>query len=134
MQVFSLYLVGFSRAKKIQALLSSRNSADAHLQSLFKFTRGLIFLGTPHSGAALAKYAEAFLKSLGLLKRTTKEILRVLAVESEVLARIQADFHTMIRGASQTGTAMAITCFYEELPILGIGMVRTLLDCSFQLH
>lgn len=105
------------------ALLSSRNSAEAHLQSIFKVTRGLIFLGTPHSGAALAKYGEAFLKSLGLLKKTTKEIIRVLTMESEVLARIQADFHTMIRGSAQTGTTMAITCFYEELPVLGIGMI-----------
>lgn len=49
-------------------------------------------------------------------------------MESEVLARIQADFHTMIRGSAQTGTTMAITCFYEELPVLGIGMVGTLVD------
>lgn len=90
---------------------------------MFNATRGLIFLGTPHSGAALAKYAETFLKSLGVLKKTTKEILRVLTIESEVLARIQSDFHTMIRGTAQSGTSIAITCFYEELPISGIGMV-----------
>ena len=69
------------------------------------------------------------MKSLGLLKKTTKEIIRVLTMESEVLARIQADFHTMIRGSAQAGTTMAITCFYEELPVLGIGMVGTLIDC-----
>lgn len=114
--------------KNIRLCFSSRNSAEAHLQSIFKVTRGLIFLGTPHSGAALAKYGEAFLKSLGLLKKTTKEIIRVLTMESEVLARIQADFHTMIRGSAQVGTTMAITCFYEELPVLGIGMVGTLVD------
>jgi hypothetical protein len=41
-------------------------------------------------------------------------------MESEVLARIQADFHTMIRGSAQAGTTMAITCFYEELPVLRV--------------
>jgi hypothetical protein len=68
------------------------------------------------------------------LKKTTKEILRVLTVESEVLARIKADFHTMVRGVAQAGTAVEITCFYEELPIQGIGMVRTVKDYSYSMR
>lgn len=81
-------------------------------------------MGTPHSGAALAKWAELLAKSLGLLKQTTKKIVEVLTVESEVLGRIQTDFHTMIRDLSQKGDSISITCFYEEIALPGIGKVR----------
>ena len=83
----------------------------------------MIFLGTPHSGAALAKWAEAFLKSLGLIKQTNKNILQVLTTNSEILARIQSDFHTMVRNMSLHGRVMQITCFYEEFPLPGVGVV-----------
>jgi len=41
-----------------------------------------------------------------------------------VLARIQDSFHTMIRSRTQGGLAsIEITCFFEELPLSGIGVV-----------
>lgn len=113
-----------------EMLLSSRNSADAHLQSLLKSTRGILFLGTPHSGAGLARWAELLAKSLGLLKQTNKKILEVLTLESEVLGRIQTDFHTMIRDLSQKSEPISITCFYECKPLPGVGMVSIILRSS----
>lgn len=59
-----------------------------------------------------------------MLKQTNAEILGVLKSESEVLERVQNSFHTMIRARGQQGLApIEITCFYEELPLAGIGIV-----------
>lgn len=44
-----------------------------------------------------------------------------------MLERIQNSFHTMIRARDQDGLApIAITCFFEELPLPGIGVVSQL--------
>jgi hypothetical protein len=41
-----------------------------------------------------------------------------------VLARIQADFYIMARARADKGDQpITITCFYEELPLPGIGEV-----------
>jgi protein SERAC1 len=70
-------------------------------------------------------------KSIGLLKQTNQEILQVLQNDSEVLARIQDSFHTIVRAQNQDGTPpIEITCFYEELPLPGIGFVSTLVPCN----
>ncbi|KAI9715704.1 MAG: hypothetical protein M1812_005856 [Candelaria pacifica] len=106
------------------ALLASRNSAENHLQHILECTRGIIFLGTPHSGSGLAGWAESSAKLIGLVKQTNPQILAVLKSESEVLARIQTDFHTMIRARVNKGNQpIHITCYYEELPLPGIGEV-----------
>lgn len=87
-------------------------------------TRGIVFLGTPHHGSGLAQWAESLARAIGLLKQTNSEILAVLKSDSEVLARIQDSFHTMIRSRDQEGLSpIEITCFFEELPLLGIGIV-----------
>ena len=61
---------------------------------------------------------------IGLLKQTNSSIVDVLKRDSEVLARIQDGFHTMIKANSTAETPpIEVTCFYEELPVLGIGLV-----------
>jgi len=63
-------------------------------------------------------------KSIGLIKQTNPQILQVLRSDSEVLARIQDSFHVMVRARNQEGIRpIEITCFYEELPLPGIGSV-----------
>jgi len=85
-----------------------------------------LFLGTPHQGAGLATCAEMLANLIGLVKQTNPQILRVLESESEVLARVQDGFHTMVRSRSQSGLQpIEITCFYEELPLPGIGVVSS---------
>lgn len=79
-------------------------------------------MGTPHSGAGLAHWAEVLAKSIGVFKQMNTEMLKVLQADSEVLARIQQDFHTMIRARNKQGKEeISITCFYEELPLQVIG-------------
>ena len=63
-------------------------------------------------------------KSIGILKQTNAQIAQVLKADSEVLARVQDGFHTMIKARAASGhKAIEITCFYEELPLPGVGTV-----------
>lgn len=63
-------------------------------------------------------------RSIGLVKQTNSNIVEVLRRDSEVLARIQDNFHTMVMARSKEGLpSIKISCFYEELPLLGVGLV-----------
>lgn len=63
-------------------------------------------------------------RTLGIIKQTNSEIVRVLESDSEVLARIQGSFHTMVLNRINDGLpSIEITCFYEELPMLAVGLV-----------
>ena len=98
---------------------------ENHLKKILDCTCGIIFLGTPHYGSGLAHWAESLAKVIGVLKQTNADILAVLKSESEVLERIQHGFYTMIRSRSQDRhPPIEITCFFEELPLPGIGTVR----------
>ncbi|KNG89609.1 sesB-related regulatory protein [Aspergillus nomiae NRRL 13137] len=103
------------------ALFTSKQRPEPHLHGIIQSTRGIIFLGTPHHGAGLARWAEIVSRSIGLVKQTNPDIVNVLKRDSEVLARIQEGFHTMVRSVEPP--PIKVTCFYEELPVLGIGFV-----------
>ncbi|KAH6650858.1 hypothetical protein F5144DRAFT_543848 [Chaetomium tenue] len=102
------------------ALLSSRASPERHLQQILKCTRGILFLGTPHSGTNLAVIGQRLSRLAGLVSGTNTRLVEVLRRDSEVLARIQDDFHSLLR---LQGDGIKITCVYEEIPIQGIGEV-----------
>ncbi|RSM17674.1 hypothetical protein CDV31_003444 [Fusarium ambrosium] len=106
------------------ALVTAKQRPEPHLQSIFHQTRGIIFLGTPHHGSSLAKWGEMLSRSVGMMKQTNTDIVQLLTRDSEVLARIQDCFHTLImtRNKEQTNE-IDITCFYEELPMKKIGVV-----------
>ncbi|KAL2139346.1 hypothetical protein VTI28DRAFT_5308 [Corynascus sepedonium] len=106
------------------ALLTSRQRPESHLQNILQSTRAIAFLGTPHHGVGLARWAELLSRHIGLVKQTNTEIVAILRRESEVLARIQDGFHTMVMARSNEGQGrIDITCFFEELPLPGVGQV-----------
>ncbi|KAI9710416.1 MAG: hypothetical protein M1812_007452 [Candelaria pacifica] len=106
------------------ALLSSKNSAEPHIQSLLDHTVGVCFLGTPHCGSEIANWASVFGNIASVVRTTNMSLLNVLKPESEVLARIQQEFHTMLRARRNQGLEpLKITCFYEELAVRGIGEI-----------
>jgi hypothetical protein len=118
----------------MQALAMAQQRPEKHLKQILKCTRGIIFLGTPHHGSGLARWAEYMAKTIGLIKQTNPEILAVLRSDSEMLERVQGGFHTMIRSRAQAGLPpIEITCFYEELPLVGVGVVSfncSILNCQ----
>ncbi|KAJ6189139.1 hypothetical protein N7519_004047 [Penicillium mononematosum] len=106
------------------ALLASNQRPEPHLRKILHYTRGIVFLGTPHHGAGLAQWAEALSQSIGLVKRTNSKIVGALKRDSEVLARIQDGFHTMVKSRNTRSLPpIEITCFYEELPLPSVGLV-----------
>lgn len=63
-------------------------------------------------------------RALNLIKQTNPRIVDVLNRDSEVLERVQDSFFTMIRSRDQEKLPpIEITCFFEELPLPGIGLV-----------
>lgn len=103
------------------ALLASKNSAEPYLRSIVANTRGIIFLGTPHCGSDLANWAHIASSFVSVFKATNRPALSVLRADSEVLARIQKEFHTMLRSQKEESKPdVMIVCFYEELPLQAI--------------
>ncbi|KAH7176205.1 Alpha/Beta hydrolase protein [Dactylonectria macrodidyma] len=106
------------------ALVISSQRRERHLRNVFYWTRGIAFLGTPHHGASLARWAELLSRSIGVIRNPNMEILQVLRRDSEVLAQIQDNFHGMILARrSRQLYPIEISCFFEELPLPGIGLV-----------
>jgi protein SERAC1 len=96
-----------------------------HLQSIFRSTRGIILLGTPHQGDGLTEWAKALSTLTGVKRQTNDAMLEILRRDSEVLARIQDSFCTMITEGNKKGfRPIEVICFFEELPLPGVGFVR----------
>ncbi|KAH0537120.1 hypothetical protein FGG08_006053 [Glutinoglossum americanum] len=106
------------------AMISSKNSAEPHIQSILARTIGVCFLATPHCGSQVANWASVLGNLASVVRQTNTDLLAVLKPDSEVLARIQQDFQTMLR-IRREGRAgvMDVTCFYEELPVRGVGEI-----------
>jgi len=77
-------------------LLASKNSAEAHLNRVLEATEGVVFMGTPHCGSKWAEWGMVFTSVTKVVKNTNSAIVDVLRPESEVLARIQNEFQTMV--------------------------------------
>ena len=108
------------------ALWSSKTNAEPHLQQVNQHTVGILFLGTPHHGADLAAWGTFGTRITQVVRRTNSEIVAVLRPGSEMLARIQGQFHTLLRQRKQEQLELRLTCFFEELPLPLVGKVRTM--------
>jgi hypothetical protein len=79
-------------------------------------------LGTPHLGSDLAKWAKVLSSLFSGILKANKEILGILVPGSETLANLQQEFWTMINARQKNDMSFpSIFCFYEELPMRGIG-------------
>ena len=89
---------------------------------IFLSTYGVVFLGTPHRGtsqAGLGILAANVCRAM--LRDANTSILRSLEQDSEVLERIREAFERMM-----TRERVKAYSFVEELPTVGVGMVRVL--------
>ena len=104
--------------------MASRISPEEHLRRIYESTFGILFLGTPHSGTILATLSGRLAQFVSPATRTNLRIVNVLRRDSEVLARIRSEFHSLLRSYDDEGNhEIKITCFYEELPLPVIGVV-----------
>lgn len=99
------------------ALLLSSKSNDLTEKAVFDDTLGLVFMGTPHTGAGLAWWAKVPATALGIVKSTNKNLLDVLETKNETITRIQNEFVQKIRSTVNTPNEIQIVCFYETLPM-----------------
>ena len=89
-----------------------------------------MFLGTPHHGADLAAWAKFGTTIAKIIKHANTGIVSVLKPGSEMLARVQDEFHGLLRKRMDEKSGIEITCFYEELPLHLVGKVNvTALAC-----
>ena len=96
---------------------------------IFLSTYGVVFLGTPHRGstqAGLGILAANIWRAM--LQDANTGILRSLEPDSEVLERIREAFEIIM--AREKVKAYS---FVEEIPTVGVGMVRAL-PASIPLH
>lgn len=106
-----------------KAILLSRNIPEPHLQGVFNHAEGIIFMGTPHRGSWMADWAEIPATALGLIKSTNKALLEILGTDNQMLEDTRLNFSAMIRELSKSSKPIQVTCFSEELPLRGVGMV-----------
>jgi protein SERAC1 len=68
-------------------------------------------------GSNLANWASILTKLSDVVRPTNRAILRILQPDSEMLANLQQEFHTMLDARqSQAKPVPRIYCFFEELP------------------
>ncbi|KAK1832144.1 hypothetical protein QBC39DRAFT_257317 [Podospora conica] len=99
---------------------AARKEGDQRLRMLYSSTCGVLFMGTPHQGSSLAHWAQGIAKTLGFVKQTNKRLLKVLRTDSELLARGNEMFLTMVedrKAAISPLSPIRISCFFEELPL-----------------
>lgn len=104
------------------ALWSSHNNAEPHLKRVSMCTAGIAFMGTPHHGADLAAWANFGTKIARIVKHANSDIVNVLKPGSEMLARIEDGFYSLLR-LRPLDAPLAVTCFFEELPLPVVGKV-----------
>ncbi|EEU40184.1 uncharacterized protein NECHADRAFT_25838, partial [Fusarium vanettenii 77-13-4] len=106
-----------------EAILLSRRSPELYLRGIFDYTKGIIFLGTPHRGSWMADWAKAPASALRILKSTNTSLLEILKTDEQYLQSIQDQFLSMVREQQEAGRDFQVTCFFEELPLPVVGKV-----------
>jgi len=114
-----------------EALLVCLNPTEEYHRDILASTRGVAFLGTPHAGSGLQKFASAVADIINLcpIKKPNKDILEVLNRHSQVLTNIKDGFLTMVRTRKENHLpTIRLHTFVEELPVTALGHVSI---CSF---
>ena len=71
-----------------EAILQSRNNPEGHLKRLFEYTKGIVFMGTPHTGSWMAALAKLPASALGMVKSTNKSLLKILETDDQPLESV----------------------------------------------
>ncbi|MCJ1478869.1 hypothetical protein MMC13_007553 [Lambiella insularis] len=109
--------------ERIWALIRSSdllsNGEDRRLGSIYEFTKGIVFLGTPHRGSGNTEYTGLVVSAArALLRDPNHQLLQTLSQNSHILERERRSFAS-ISGSSK----FSIACLYEELPWKNFGLI-----------
>jgi hypothetical protein len=115
-----LYFIGHSLGGLVvkAALLECIAAGTASLGPVAEQTSGILFMATPHEGAALSRWAQALRRVLVALlpfwaANTNREILAALEKRSRVASQMRKDFQE--EGRSGGLRHVKIFCFYETV-------------------
>ncbi|MCJ1401268.1 hypothetical protein MMC11_004480 [Xylographa trunciseda] len=86
------------------------------LGSLQKYTKGVIFLGTPHRGSDKAHLAQTLSSIVSVVKKPNEKLQRTLDLDSDVLERQRISFAAQFKD-------LPTVCFFEEHPTPELGIV-----------
>ncbi|OAL38089.1 hypothetical protein AYO20_02541 [Fonsecaea nubica] len=114
-----------------ESILQSRNNPEGHLKKMFECIKGVIFMGTPHTGSWMADWARLPASALGMVKSTNKSLLKVLETDDQLLESIQLRFLGMVRDLRESNRRLEVTCFFEELPLPVVGKVVSKESATF---
>ncbi|KAF4454062.1 LipA and NB-ARC domain-containing protein [Fusarium austroafricanum] len=107
------------------AIIQAKASADTDIRRIYEFSVAIAFIGTPHFGSELAKWETLRRDFRNILHSSNSEIVAVLMPDSEVLARIQADFHADLRDQNRSNRRqLEVFCFFEELGYGKLGLLQ----------
>jgi hypothetical protein len=81
---------------------------------------GILFIGTPHYESSLTGWGSLLAKFGGGFRATDKEIDLNLRHLSRELQQVDQEFQQMLK---QSEVNLDIVCFYEELPVPGLGKI-----------
>ena len=102
-------------------MLNASRTEVTYLKQILPATHGIIFLGTPHRGSAVASLGKIAQEVTGVLWKTPNtSVLRDLEVNSQTLERVGKGFQQIL-----TERELEVQSFREELPTKGV-MVRSL--------
>jgi hypothetical protein len=105
------------------AILMSRNNPELYFQGVFNSLKGVMFMGTPHRGGWMEYCDDIPAKTLDFEVSINLELVEALQRNNPLLEWVQRDFLAMIRQVRKSGRRLEVTCFFEELPTSGVGLV-----------
>lgn len=110
-----------------RAIQLSQVHTDTSLRGVEQLTCGIIFLGTPHQGSALADMASIFARIISTIakRHVTATNLQVLRTNSEATKDVEDWFYKWLRHRD-TRDRVHVASFYEELPTKNVmvGVIR----------
>ncbi|KAF2110291.1 Alpha/Beta hydrolase protein [Lophiotrema nucula] len=117
--VFVVHSMGGIVCKK--ALLHS-NENDAHDKAspIAKSARGVLFLGTPHSGSRQADLGASLSKIVGLFYPVNADLLVELKKEDKRLGEIEGRWLAFLEKRDSDGDKVHVRCFRESKKMFGM--------------
>lgn len=113
-----------------EALRLSKGKPRPHERNIFQYTKGVVFMGTPHKGSWWANWADIPVRALGFFKSTNKKLLDALKTDTDYLDSLGIGFNDMLiesgrhpESNNRTIGTLEVVCLWEAKPLPGFGHV-----------